>query len=221
MQRKESSIRPKADLGPGGAENSASSREKPGTAGENAERNEEKKRQPEKKPEKASALLLSRSDWLLIRHAVVVEGMTISQAGRHFNMHAPTIRARAKQERWHDIDQIRQMPTTEEIIIMRNQREIMRTLKVMSGKLEAAMQSGNADEAKLAAEKAELLVKYARANQSLARASEVAAQSKRRVKAHEQPKAKPEDDREALARQLLEIDAKVERAKLPEQSEHG
>jgi hypothetical protein len=79
------------------------------------------------------------------------------------------------------------MPSTEEIIIMRNQREIMEVLKSVEGKLQAAMAAGDEKETATALKKAEIAGKHARLTQSLARASDVNANSKRKVKADGPP----------------------------------
>jgi transposase-like protein len=182
-------------------ENARKKVEKPGKKGESSESPSANAR--------ASARDLTRTDWLMIRYLVSVEQAPVKSAARRFRLDPSTVRYRARKEFWRDPARIAELPSLEELIVMRNQKEILDALGNMSGKLEIAMRSDKREDVDLAAKKAELIGKTVRSHQSVARASEVSATTMRKVKANDKQPQRAAQDRAAIKAELDRIAAKT------------
>lgn len=158
---------------------------------------------------RVSARDLTRTDWLMIRYLVSVEQAPVKSAARRFRIDPATVRLRMRKEFWRDPKQIAGLPTLEELIVMRNQKEILDALGNMSGKLEIAMKSDKPEDVALAVKKAELIGKTVRSHQSVARASEVSATTMRKVKANDKQPQRAAQDRAAIKAELDRIAAKT------------
>ena len=163
-----------------------------------------KTKQNETKRNKRSPL--SALDWSTIREAVEIEGVAIAVMARAYGVSTQAISNRKARENWTDPSPDTQIRTTEDLLNMRNMRAIGRILKSMEKKLAAAGDSAAAD--------ADEIGKHARAVQSLARAAEVTATTKRKIKAHERGEAGSKIDRQALEAKLTRLAEKLERAEL-------
>lgn len=152
--------------------------------------------------EKATARDMSKSDWLTVRYLASVELVPTKVLARRFGIHPTTIRTRIADENWRDPRRIAELPTLEELIVMRNRKVILDALNSMTGKLDAVMRSGNEDEVKLAAKRADLVGKTVRSTQSAARATDVTAATERQSKAMKAPAREPEKDRAAIKAEL-------------------
>jgi hypothetical protein len=163
----------------------------------------------EAETERKTARDLTKTDWMTIRYLIAVEHTPIKIAAKRFGIDPTTIRTRIRNEGWRDPKRAGETPALEELIVMRNQKEILDALGNMSGKLEVAMQSKNQAEVELAMKKAELVGKTARSTQSVARAADMSAATGRKIKANAKQPANAAQDRAAIKAELDRIAAKT------------
>jgi hypothetical protein len=163
---------------------------------------------------------LSKLDWLLIRFCVVEEGISAPSVASDYGITPDAIRRRKKAENWNGEFEKSQTPTMEELLVMRNEREIARILRSMEVKLAKAAAAPGEDAKKPVAQPSDAEIgQRARAVQSLTCAADTAAATKRKIKAHEGVTPALKGNRKALADRLDRIAAKLASTALPGDAE--
>lgn len=149
---------------------------------------------------------LSGLDWAAIRHAVECEGAHAVDLAAHYKVTPSAIHQRKRRYGWGLGPGSDTRHTTEEILGMRNMRTIGRVLRSMEKKFEEA---GTLDPAQANV--------VARSVQTLTRATENAATTRRKNKAQDAKREKPAFDRDALERKLLGMEAKLGEAEISQE----
>lgn len=155
---------------------------------------------------------LSGVEWAAIRNAFEVEGEPLSVLARLFGLTVKALSMRKAREGWGDGPSSAAGTTMEEILTVRNMNMIKRMLRTMDRKLQDL-------EADPAQTKAADIGKDARAIQALTRATETAAATRRKVRAHDAGKRTDPVDRGALERKLLMLEEKLRQAEIPTDAE--
>jgi hypothetical protein len=93
-----------------------------------------------KRPWKARARP-SELDWMCIRHLIVVEKCSVAELAREYGVTPTAVRQRRRTESWNDLLTLESMPKLEELLVMRNEREIASLLRSMERKRLAARES--------------------------------------------------------------------------------
>jgi hypothetical protein len=171
-----------------------------------AETSSDETRQKASKSDKKRQL--SGLDWAAIRHAVESEGAPAAVLAAMYGVTPGAINQRKRRYKWASGPNSATPLTTEEILGMRNMRTIGRILRSMEKKFDGASALDPAQENVAA-----------RSVQTLTRAAENAATTRRKNKAHDAKQTKPAFDREALERKLLGMEAKLGEAELPQKPE--
>jgi transposase-like protein len=204
----------------------------------------------------------SALDWMFMRHLTIVEQAGVTEVAREYGVSPDAVRKRRLRENWNDEDNKAAMPSLEELLVMRNEREIARVLRTMEKKLvvsgsqesgagdrnsgsgrqeEAATpqpseakkgapgRAGNANDttatgatgANKAAKPAaaqhdeDIIGKRARAVQSLARACDVAAATRRKIMTHDGPRTTLTGYRKKLGDELARVVVKFKASEIP------
>jgi transposase-like protein len=145
-------------------------------------------------------LELSGLDWATIRHAYEEEGRSLSDLAREYGLTPQAISYRKLSEGWGAGPNSKHAKSTEEFLTMRNMRVIGRILRSIERKYDALESA--APPADIGAD--------ARAIQSLTRATENSANTKRKNKAHDGRVRNAQADREEVARLLGSIERKAD-----------
>jgi hypothetical protein len=163
---------------------------------------------PEKSPKISKCRQISGLDWAAIRHAVECEGTPAVQLSKQYGVSVKAISHRRRRQNWGAGPDSTASINTEDILGMRNMRTIGRILRSMEKKLDEA---SSLDPAQANV--------VARSVQSLTRAAENAASTRRKNKAQDAKRDRPSFDRAALERKLLGMEAKLAEAAVPPKPE--